>query len=102
MTYANGTFNGFVFDFSNAPTILGVTLDSASTFVPAAITFTADSVSLNLSGNTVNTNSTAILDVQLQPKATPEPATGTLMILTMALVGFAFTCRRTRSRKNFL
>ncbi len=73
VTYANGTFNGFVFDFSNTPTILGVTLDSGSTFVPTAIAFTSDSVSLNLSGNAVNTNSTAILDVQLQPNATPEP-----------------------------
>jgi hypothetical protein len=97
VTYGKGVFNGFVFDFSNAPTILGVTLDSASTFVPTAISFTANSVSLNLSGDTVNTNSVAILDIQLQAtNATPEPATWTLFVLAVAFVGIAWM-----SRKNF-
>ena len=101
VTYGNGTFNGFVFDFSNAPAILGVTLDPASTFVPAGISFSGDSVSLNLSGNTVNTDSTAILDVQLQSSAaTPEPATGALLTLAVALIAFPFTRRRTGCRKN--
>jgi hypothetical protein len=74
VTYGNGTFNGFVFIFSNAPTIVGVTLDAASTFTPAAISYTANSISLNLSGNTVNTNSAAILDVQLQASSGGQPS----------------------------
>jgi len=65
VTYGAATFNGFVFQFTNAPTILGVTLDSTSNFTPTNITFTSNSVSINLSGNTVTTTSTAILDLQL-------------------------------------
>jgi hypothetical protein len=67
LTYGNGTFNGFVFAFANAPTILGVTLDPSSNFTPSNISFTGNSVSMNLSANTVATDSVAILDVQLAP-----------------------------------
>jgi len=95
VTYGSGPFNGFVFDFSNAPTIFGVTLDSASRFVPTAISFTANSVSLNLSGNTVNTSSVAVLDIQLQSNATPEPATWALIVLAFGLVGIAWKSRKT-------
>src|SRR5262249_47366269 len=65
VSYTAATFNGFVFQFANAPTILGATLDPVSNFTPTTITFTADSVSINLSGNTVTTTSNAILDLQL-------------------------------------
>lgn len=65
VNYSGGTFNGFVFVFANAPTILGVTLDPASNFTPTKISFTGSSVSLNLSGNSVTTDSVAILDLQL-------------------------------------
>lgn len=65
VTYGAGTFNGFVFQFTNAPTILGVTLDPASTFTPTNISFTGDSVSLNLSGDTATQTSAAVLDLQL-------------------------------------
>lgn len=65
--YASATFNGFVFVFANAPTILGVTLDPASNFTPTDITFTGNSVSMNLSDDTVTTTSVAILDLQLAP-----------------------------------
>lgn len=67
VTYGSGTFNGFVFVFANAPTIVGVTLDAASNFTPTALSFTGNSVSMNLSGDTVATDSVAILDVQLAP-----------------------------------
>src|SRR5262249_38790852 len=36
--YGNVTFNGFVFRFTNAPVILGVTLDPSSSFTPTSIT----------------------------------------------------------------
>jgi hypothetical protein len=41
-------FDGYVFDFSGAPTITGVSLDPSSTFTPAQIPlgFTADSVTI--------------------------------------------------------
>jgi hypothetical protein len=88
VTYGNGQFNGFVFVFSGAPEILDVTLDAASTFTPTAISFTGDSVSLNLSGNTVNTTSVAILDLQLGASQVPEAPT--LTLLSTGLFGFAF------------
>ena len=67
VTYGNGTFNGFVFVFANAPTIVGVTLDPSSSFNPTDISFTGTSVSMNLSANTVTTDSVAVLDLQLAP-----------------------------------
>jgi hypothetical protein len=89
VTYGNGVFNGFVFDFANAPDIIGVTLDGASTFTPTAISSTANSISLNLSGNTVNTSSVAILDIQLQaaPATAPEPATLALCGVSLGVLG---------------
>ncbi|HTB60509.1 MAG TPA: hypothetical protein VLC06_21720 [Polyangia bacterium] len=67
LTYGGGTFNGFVFVFANAPTILGVTLDASSNFNPTNISFTGNSVSMNLSADTVATDSVATLDLQLAP-----------------------------------
>jgi hypothetical protein len=95
VTYGSGPFNGFVFDFSGAPDILGVTLDGASTFTPTAFSSTSDSVSLNLSGNTVNTTSMAILDVQLGASV-PEPATLALLSTSLFGLGFLALLRRIR------
>jgi hypothetical protein len=81
-------FNGFVFNFSNAPTIIGMTIDSGSTFTPTDFSFTADSISINLSGNSVTTTSTLILDIQSQAAAAPEPATFSLMLLGFGLLAF--------------
>jgi hypothetical protein len=67
VTYGSGTFNGFVFVFASAPTILGVTLDPSSNFTPSSITFTGNSVSMNLTSDAVTTTSVAILDLQLAP-----------------------------------
>jgi len=90
VTYGTGTFNGFVFDFSNAPTIVGVTVDSGSSFAPTGVSFSADSISLNLSGDTVTTSSTLILDIS----STPEPATSGLMLTGIGLLGLLLMRRR--------
>jgi len=85
-TYGVSSFNGFVFNFSGAPKIVNVTLDAASTFTPTNITFTSNSISLNLSGDTVTTSSVLILDIRLQNSVeTPEPSTA--LTLGTSLVG---------------
>jgi hypothetical protein len=86
VTYGTSPFNGFVFDFAGAPTILGVTVDAASTLIPTGVTFTGNSVSLNVSGESVTTNSVAILDIQLPSSQTPEPATLVLLLSTLGVV----------------
>jgi hypothetical protein len=75
VTYGSGPFNGFVFDFAGAPTITGVTLDGSSNFVPFDFSFTDNSIDLNLSGNSVNIDSVATLDVAFGTQSVPEPFT---------------------------
>jgi len=94
VTYGVKPFNGFVFTFANAPTILGVSLDSASTFTPTGIWSTGNSVYLNLSGDSVRSTSVAVLDVQLQARPTPEPASWALMLSSVGLI------RAVRFRRN--
>ena len=96
VTYGSGPFNGFVFDFSGAPDILGVTLDGSSNFTPAGSSFTSNSFNLNLSGNAVTADSVAVYDFTLQDRAAvPEPASWALMISGFGLAGAALR-RRTR------
>ena len=98
VTYNNDPFNGFEFTFTGAPTILGVTLDAASNFTPTGFSFTGNSVTLNLSADTVNTSSVAILDLSLAPSGpptgTPEPATWALMLISMGAIGAMARSRR--------
>ena len=93
-TYAAGTasphagaFNGVALEFTGAPTITDVTLDSASTIslVPFAgppessssgLFFNGSNVLFNLAGDTVTAGQQLILDVQASASASavPEPA----------------------------
>ena len=96
VTYGSGAFNGFVFTFSGAPTITGVTLDGSSTFTPDAISFTANSIDLNLSGNSVTATGLAALDVTFAAaQATPEPASWTLLLAPLLSISLL-----TRKRCN--
>jgi len=77
--FKSTSFNGFVLQFAGAPAITAVTLDGASTLMPA-IGFTGDSVSLNFAGDTVTTTSQAILDVSFAPSPVPLPASAWLLL----------------------
>jgi len=87
VTYGGGTFNGFVFEFANAPLITSVTLDASSNFTPFAISFTGNSISLNLRTNTVNTSSVAVLDIQTLSTPVPEPKAWLMALLGLTFIG---------------
>lgn len=63
VTYAATKFNGFVFNFKHAPKFASVTIDPASTFKPKSYKLTRNSLTFDLSGVSVNTNSQLVLDI---------------------------------------
>jgi hypothetical protein len=96
-------FNGFVFAFSGAPAITGVSLDSSTdgNFTPAPdpqlyppLSFTSDSITYNLSNVTTTYGKPIILDVALPATSAPEPATWAMMLLGLGGLGGAMRSRR--------
>ncbi len=98
-----GAFNGFDLFFTGAPTITGVTLDSASTISPvpfvgppissaSGFSFNADNVLFNLAGDSVTAGQQLILDVQTSPSAVPEPTSA--VFLATGLLGVVAFLRR--------
>jgi len=93
--FNGAAFNGFVFDFSGAPTITGVSLDPSSVF-PAGdvvgLTFTGDEIAVNLESATVTPTTSILLDVDTGSTVTPEPrsvvflATGLLALFGLAQI----------------
>jgi hypothetical protein len=92
-TADSGGFNGYVFNFANAPTITGVTLDPTSTYNPT-VTFNGNQVFLNEAGLTLTSTSMAMLDVTLanNPPPVPEPGTYAMLLAGLGLLGW--TARR--------
>jgi hypothetical protein len=94
---SNG-FNGFVFDFLGAPNILGVSVDGLSNFNPVALSFTANSVTFDLKGLSVNAQSLLVIDFRLaDPSVVPIP--GALPLFATGLAGLGFFAHR-RKRKQ--
>ena len=56
-------FNGYHFAFSGVAPITNVTLDPQSTFRPRRVSFTSDSVDVNVSGQATGDGTQAILDI---------------------------------------
>jgi hypothetical protein len=52
-SFAPGSFNGFLFAFTGAPSILGVTLDAATTLDPVGFSFTSTGLDVNFAGLSV-------------------------------------------------
>jgi hypothetical protein len=91
-----GTFSGYVFQFTGAPDISKVTVDSASSpdfppVFPDALGFTVDAISVNVAGDNLAVGDQLILDVTtgVGAPAVPEPSTWALMLLGFAGLGFA-------------
>lgn len=83
-------FNGFRFTFSNSPEIVGVSINNAaSNFLPSspdAFDFTANTLSFNLQGLSVNASSYLVFDLVLA-NSVPEPSTWAMIILGFACMG---------------
>jgi hypothetical protein len=63
-----GAFDGFVFTFQGAPSILSVTTDPASTLTPASISFGPDTIVINNAGLALTPESRLLLNVSTVPE----------------------------------
>lgn len=93
-----GGFNGYVFTFANAPTITGVSLDSANTstgYTPA-LSFNGNQVFVNEAGLTLTSSTKGLIDVTTASgppvPAVPEPETYAMLLAGLGLLGW--TARR--------
>jgi hypothetical protein len=86
-----GTFDGFIFTFTGAPTITAVTLDPASTLTPTSFSFTGNSIQINNADLALTPQSRVLLNVTV----VPEPAAVALM---MAGLGVLMVAGRRRRR----
>jgi hypothetical protein len=86
--FGTAEFNGLVLEFSGAPEIEGVSLDSTSVFPTAPFSFTPNSVTFNLSGLQVRPADSLVLDVSFS-KSVPETSTWVMLLAGFAALGLA-------------
>ena len=90
-----GTFNGFVFSFSGAPTIVGVSVNSSSSLVPTSVSFSQDTILIHVDSLPYSVGDFFLLDVTLA--AVPElPISVLLAAGVLALAAQRQALRRHR------
>jgi hypothetical protein len=77
-----GTFDGYIFTFSGAPTITAVTADPSSTLTPTDVSFTGNSISINNAGLALTPQSRVLLNVSL----IPEPMSAGMLIAGLGIL----------------
>lgn len=85
-----GHFSGYVFTFTGAPHITNVKVGSgsASDFQPVSLTWTADSITVDVAGDNLAHNDQLFLDVTAGgTMAVPEPSTWAMLLLGLFGVG---------------
>ncbi len=73
-----GTFNGFIFTFTGAPTITGVTADPLSALMPTSLSYNSDTIFVNIASTPYSPGTAFILNVAMDP--VPLPASAVLFI----------------------
>ena len=81
-----GIFNGMIFSFNGAPTLIGATLNSTSTMVPTSISVQGSSIIVNAPAMTVAANSYMLIDIALAP--VPEPKSFAMIIAGILALTF--------------
>jgi hypothetical protein len=90
---APGAFDGYVFTFQGSPAIVSVTTDPASTLMPAAVTFTPNSIVINNAGLALTPESRLLLNVS----TVPEPEKVGLLLAGLAAMTLFVRGRKRRS-----
>jgi hypothetical protein len=87
-TVGASTFDGYVFDFTGAPTVTGVSLIT-NLPLPVVLGFTSDEVSVNWNpqGQSFTPSSVITVDVALASSAVPEPRSDALILTSLGVIG---------------
>jgi hypothetical protein len=84
-----------VYDFSDLSSpITDVTVDPLSTLIPVGVTFTSDSVAVNVAGQSISDGIQYILDVTTGGGAGSTPEPSAISLVGLGLAGLAVISRR--------